>query len=110
VETAELAELARDSGRADTGSSGETVVARIDPASQIAEGQDAELWVDVRSIHVFDPESGRNLTLGDSGPAAPAAGSVTESAAAAQAGPGPAGTGPGSAAGTGTDSAATPPR
>ena len=74
VETAELAELARDSGRADTGASAETVVARLDPATQLPEGQNAELWVDVRAIHVFDPANGRNLTLEESSaPASPAA-------------------------------------
>jgi multiple sugar transport system ATP-binding protein len=109
VETAELAELARDSGRADTGSTAETVVARIDPATQIAEGQNAELWMDVRALHVFDPATGRNLTLGDAeAPASTAA--PADQAAPAQADAEAAGTGTDSAAGTGTDSAATPPR
>jgi multiple sugar transport system ATP-binding protein len=67
VDAAELAELARDSGRADTGGSGDTVVARIDAATRIREGDDAELWVDLRSLHVFDPATGRNITLGGSG-------------------------------------------
>ena len=58
---AELQELARDSGRADTGSTGETVVARLDPASRVTEGESARLWVDARKLHVFDPSSGRNL-------------------------------------------------
>jgi multiple sugar transport system ATP-binding protein len=86
---AELQELARDSGRADTGGTGETVVARLDPASRVTEGEAARLWVDARKLHVFDPASGRNLTLGmadapagAAGPAAPAA-----SAGAAQEGP-----------------------
>jgi multiple sugar transport system ATP-binding protein len=71
---AELEELARDSGRADTGGTAETVVARLDPASRIIEGADARLWVDIRKLHVFDPASGRNLTLGDADvPAAPGA-------------------------------------
>jgi multiple sugar transport system ATP-binding protein len=62
---AELQELARDSGRADAGdASAETVVARLDPASRIREGEDARLWVDVRKLHVFDPSTGRNLSLG----------------------------------------------
>jgi multiple sugar transport system ATP-binding protein len=74
---AELEELARDSGRADAGgAASETVVARLDPASRIHEGQDARLWVDVRKLHVFDPSTGRNLSLGAAGApgaAAPAA-------------------------------------
>jgi len=59
----ELEELARDSGRADTGDT-ETIVARLDPASRISEGEDARLWIDVRKLQVFDSASGRNLTLG----------------------------------------------
>jgi multiple sugar transport system ATP-binding protein len=60
---AELEELARDAGRADISGTAETVVARLDPATRIREGQDAELWVDVRKLHVFDPANGRNLSL-----------------------------------------------
>ena len=67
---AELQELARDSGRADTGSTGETVVARLDPASRVTEGESARLWVDARKLHIFDPSSGLNLSLGTA--AAPA--------------------------------------
>ena len=70
AKVAELEELARDSGRADTGASQDTVVARLDAATRLQEGQDAQLWVDVRSIHVFDPATGRNIALseGDGGP------------------------------------------
>jgi len=74
VNAAELEELARDSGRADTGASGETVVARLDAATRIREGHDAELWVDTRKMQIFDPASGRNLSLGDAGAAADSAG------------------------------------
>jgi multiple sugar transport system ATP-binding protein len=87
---AELEELAKDSGRADTGASSETVVARLDPASRITEGESGRLWVDVRKLHVFDPASGRNLTLGAAtgttpagqvgGAAAPAATGTTTTA------------------------------
>ena len=63
----ELEELARDSGRADTGGTTETVVARLDPATRITEGENARLWVDGRKLHVFDPASGGNLTLGGRG-------------------------------------------
>jgi multiple sugar transport system ATP-binding protein len=100
VETAELAELARDSGRADTGDSSETVVARLDPASRVAEGQNAELWVDARALHVFDPATGRNLTRGDSGTPA--------SAARPADGGAPVQAGEVRATGPGTDPAATP--
>jgi multiple sugar transport system ATP-binding protein len=63
VTSRELEELAQDSGRADTGSSEEQVVARLDAASQIKEGTDAQLWLDARSVHVFDPSSGQNIGL-----------------------------------------------
>jgi multiple sugar transport system ATP-binding protein len=81
---AELEELARDSGRAEAGgAAAETVVARLDPASRITEGHESRLWVDTRHLHVFDPASGRNLTLHDggaaAGPAGPAGPGATES-------------------------------
>ena len=63
VSSAELQELAADAGRADSGASGETIAARLDAATRIGEGQDAELWVDARPMHIFDPASGRNLSL-----------------------------------------------
>ncbi|MDP9092375.1 MAG: sn-glycerol-3-phosphate ABC transporter ATP-binding protein UgpC [Actinomycetota bacterium] len=63
VSTAELDDLARDSGRADLGATVDQVVARLDSASSVREGAEAELWADMRAIHVFDPESGANLTL-----------------------------------------------
>jgi multiple sugar transport system ATP-binding protein len=62
LDSAELADLAKDSGRADTGGSGDEVVARLDTATTVREGSSAELWADVRTIHVFDPASGKNLT------------------------------------------------
>ena len=34
----------------------------IDSASRIREGRDAEFWLDSRKVHVFDPETGENLT------------------------------------------------
>jgi multiple sugar transport system ATP-binding protein len=63
VNSAELQELAADAGRADAGATGETIAARLDAATRIGEGQDAELWVDARPMHIFDPASGRNLSL-----------------------------------------------
>jgi multiple sugar transport system ATP-binding protein len=83
---AELQELAMDSGRADTGSTGETVVARLDPASRVTEGESARLWVDARKLHIFDPSSGLNLSLGTAAAPAGAAGPAASAAPAGQAG------------------------
>jgi multiple sugar transport system ATP-binding protein len=80
----QLADLAQDSGKADTGVSDETVTARLDAATRIREGEEAELWADTRTMHVFDPETGKNLTA----TAEPAAGSASPaSAGPASAGP-----------------------
>ncbi|HEY2076455.1 MAG TPA: sn-glycerol-3-phosphate ABC transporter ATP-binding protein UgpC [Streptosporangiaceae bacterium] len=65
----QLADLAADSGKADTAAAEESVTARLDASTRVREGDNAELWADVRAMHVFDPESGRNLTL-EAGPAA----------------------------------------
>jgi multiple sugar transport system ATP-binding protein len=91
VNVAELEELARDSGRADTGGSGDTIVARLDAATRVREGSDAELWVDAGAIHVFDPATGRNLSLGDAESTVPAQRPATPADRvnpATQAGPG----------------------
>ncbi|GAA1402610.1 sn-glycerol-3-phosphate ABC transporter ATP-binding protein UgpC [Pseudonocardia kongjuensis] len=37
-------------------------IVSIDSTSRIREGREAEFWLDARKIHVFDPESGENLT------------------------------------------------
>jgi len=62
-----LEELAADAGTGDLGSGeeGVQVTARLDAASTAAEDQELEIWVDLEKLHVFDPESGENLTLGD---------------------------------------------
>ncbi|MDN4160156.1 ABC transporter ATP-binding protein [Nocardioides abyssi] len=39
------------------------LVVSLDGSSQIAEGDDAEIWVDARAMHLFDPETGDNLTI-----------------------------------------------
>jgi multiple sugar transport system ATP-binding protein len=38
------------------------LVASLDTASRIRDGEPAELWFDPRRMHLFDPESGDNLT------------------------------------------------
>jgi multiple sugar transport system ATP-binding protein len=63
AQTDQLADLAADSGAAEAGSA-ETVTARLDPVTRIREGENAELWADVQSMHIFDPDTGENLTLG----------------------------------------------
>jgi multiple sugar transport system ATP-binding protein len=65
VSTAELDEIARDSGRADIGAAADSIVARLDPDTQVREGEEAELWADTRMVHVFDPTNGNNLGLGE---------------------------------------------
>jgi len=40
------------------------LVVKLDAESRITEGADAELWLNPRRMHLFDPESGRNLTAG----------------------------------------------
>jgi multiple sugar transport system ATP-binding protein len=43
-------------------SSGEgQVVARLDAASRVRRGEEAELWVDASKLHLFDPSTGRSL-------------------------------------------------
>jgi multiple sugar transport system ATP-binding protein len=59
----QLADLAADVGADQAVAGEETVTARLDAATKIREGQDAELWADLRPLHVFDPQTGRNLAL-----------------------------------------------
>jgi multiple sugar transport system ATP-binding protein len=62
VQSDELRELAQDAGADEVPSSGEgQVVARLEAASDVRRGTEAELWVDLTKLHFFDPSSGRNL-------------------------------------------------
>jgi multiple sugar transport system ATP-binding protein len=72
IESQELRELAEDAGGGEVPMEGEEgrIVARLEPASQVRVGEEAELWVDASKIHLFDPEDGRNLTAGGDVPAA----------------------------------------
>jgi multiple sugar transport system ATP-binding protein len=72
IESAELRELAEDVGGGEVPMAGEAgrIVARLEPASQVKVGQEAELWVDASKVHLFDPEDGRNLTTDAKGPSA----------------------------------------
>jgi multiple sugar transport system ATP-binding protein len=40
------------------------LVVALDSASRVGEGEEAEFFVDTRKMHLFDPESGENLTVG----------------------------------------------
>jgi multiple sugar transport system ATP-binding protein len=72
IDSAELRELAQDAGGGEIPMEGEEgqIVARLDPASEVKQGQDAELWVDATRLQLFDPEDGRNLMVDQEGPAA----------------------------------------
>jgi multiple sugar transport system ATP-binding protein len=72
IDSAELRELAQDAGGGEIPMEGDegSIVARFDPASQVRQGQEAELWVDATRLQLFDPEDGRNLMVDAEGPAA----------------------------------------
>jgi multiple sugar transport system ATP-binding protein len=71
IESDELRELAEDAGGGEVPMSGEgRIVARLDAASEVKQGQEAELWVNLEKLHLFDPDDGRSLTSSERGPAA----------------------------------------
>jgi multiple sugar transport system ATP-binding protein len=84
IESQELRELAEDAGAGEVPGAGEggRIVARLDPASKVRQGEEAELWVDATKLHLFETETGRSLT------------SKTGSAPPAQEGQSPAGRDP----------------
>ena len=72
IESQELRELAEDAGGGEVPMAGEEgrIVARLEPASEVKVGQEAELWVDATRVHLFDPQDGRNLTADSQAPSA----------------------------------------
>ncbi|MGL5819761.1 MAG: ABC transporter ATP-binding protein [Phycicoccus sp.] len=66
----DLDDLARDTGQ-DMLGEGTTVTARLNAGARVRPAQQAELWVDTAKMHVFDTESGRNLTTSVSEAATP---------------------------------------
>jgi multiple sugar transport system ATP-binding protein len=66
VSSSELEELAQDAGAADLPHSheGSQVVARLEAASKVKQGEEAELWFNSEHLHLFDSESGRSLLAG----------------------------------------------
>ncbi len=62
IESKDLEELAADSGAAEVPGAGSSqVVARLDAASEVERGSEAELWLDTTSLHLFDPQTGERL-------------------------------------------------
>ncbi|SCG69528.1 ABC transporter ATP-binding protein [Micromonospora halophytica] len=61
---AELEELAADAG-ADFSGGGASLVTRLSAESPVREGQHRRVWFNLEKIHLFDPTSGRNLTLNE---------------------------------------------
>jgi multiple sugar transport system ATP-binding protein len=70
VESEELSDIAADAGLGEIPSAagGDTaLVARLGESSGVGKGDSAKIWVDSRRLHLFDPESGRNLAGGGPG-------------------------------------------
>jgi multiple sugar transport system ATP-binding protein len=63
LESAELRELAEDSGASEVPSAGAEgqVVARLAATSKARRGERLELWVDTDKLHFFDAKTGRSL-------------------------------------------------
>ncbi|HEY8472119.1 MAG TPA: sn-glycerol-3-phosphate ABC transporter ATP-binding protein UgpC [Natronosporangium sp.] len=60
---AELEELAADSGAGDLPGAGMQLVTRLSAESEAKEGATVRVWYNAEKLHLFDPETGRNLTL-----------------------------------------------
>ncbi len=61
--SAELEELAADSGSSDVPASEGQLVTRLSAVSPVREGDHHEVWFDLGKVQLFDPSTGRNLTL-----------------------------------------------
>jgi multiple sugar transport system ATP-binding protein len=61
--SADLDELAADAGAGDLDSGGGGLVTRLSAESQVREGAQARVWVNLEKVHLFDPSTGRNVTL-----------------------------------------------
>jgi multiple sugar transport system ATP-binding protein len=62
VTARELQELAEEAGTTDLPrQEGTQVVARLEAASHVRQGQELELWFNAEHLHLFDPETGLSL-------------------------------------------------
>jgi multiple sugar transport system ATP-binding protein len=57
--TAQLRDLSRE---LDSEELRTQAIVSIDSTSRIREGREADFWLDSRKVHVFDPQTGENLT------------------------------------------------
>jgi multiple sugar transport system ATP-binding protein len=57
----QLGQLAGDLDMEQTSGDESQIVARLDATSTVKEGVEAEIWLDARKIHLFDPETGEAL-------------------------------------------------
>ncbi len=60
--TAELEELAAESGTSEVPSDGSDLVTRLSVESSAREGEQLKVWFDPQKLHLFDPSDGRVLT------------------------------------------------
>jgi multiple sugar transport system ATP-binding protein len=64
VQSQELDELAQDAGAAEVPGAGQgKVVARLDPAAEVKQGQEAELWLDTSKINFFKNDGTACVTV-----------------------------------------------
>ena len=64
AQSAELEELAADSGAAEVAGAAEQLTARLSAASKVTKGATMTAWFDLSRAHIFEIETGRNLTIG----------------------------------------------
>jgi len=62
MESDHLADLAEDTGAGEIPGAEGQIIARLDAASGVRRGEEAELWADASRLHLFDADSGESLT------------------------------------------------
>jgi multiple sugar transport system ATP-binding protein len=62
ADSADLADLAADSGAADVPGAGtDQLVARLSPDSDVRRGRRSRFWLDTERLHLFEPDTGQSL-------------------------------------------------
>jgi multiple sugar transport system ATP-binding protein len=61
LKSSSVESVAEDLAEAGVAEQRDLSVARIDPASDLIEGDSAQLWLETRRVHFFDADSGENL-------------------------------------------------